>query len=633
MQRHKRILAKLLVAYLCYMAFGKFLATAPSRVILGFFSVFLLASLFKKGNLIFESAANLFFVVSIWSLSLEGTLWGAGMSAHFSLENIKILLIFKHELLMSCLFLALMFFASRFTRPAYYSRATTFAAFFLSGFLFYDSKLGSEIMRLQSRVQQTHSTMAYSDALAHLEKLGFSEAGLSQKTPIALPKAKNVVVLFLESLEARYLDAQRFPGLAPNLAAIAEESIRFENFEQHQPGYTLAGIFSGLCGLPIQVLDASGAEGNDLLASKHTHQIDCLSDILKRNRYRNLFVQSSDLKFSNLDLFFKAHSFDVAWGQEELLESLTLKQKLESGSGKTTSEASSFALNDQVYFRELANMIAEQFSQTPFLASGINFDTHAPGTTSPDCKILPQYQTDPILSSVNCADQLIREFYERMKILAASHDNNLLLVMLSDHLSMSNFREESGRKHLLLIKDFSAPRPLKPLVVQDTIYHTDLPSLILSQLDRPLSDKNSFPFSLRVSGERPMVLNAENILAMRSFFNHSDPIGKLDCSLPLRIESTPAALINGGYRTRFTHHNGLQEIDSKQVAFVYLDEQNHILDTGVMGRREFALRMSTEKPARAIVLYTGEPMYPLPKMLAFSVDSAKTIGAWCELYL
>ena len=65
-------------------------------------------------------------------------------------------------------------------------------------------------------------------------------------------KPRNIVWLYLESLERTYLDESLFPGLMPNLGSLEEESVSFTNVHQiYGTGWTIAGMVASQCGIPL----------------------------------------------------------------------------------------------------------------------------------------------------------------------------------------------------------------------------------------------------------------------------------------------------------------------------------------------------------------------------------------------
>ncbi|HAI06197.1 MAG TPA: phosphoglycerol transferase I, partial [Pantoea sp.] len=120
----------------------------------------------------------------------------------------------------------------------------------------------------------------------------------------------NVVYIYGESLERTYFDQHAFPGLAPELSRLKEQSIDFSQTEQ-LPGtdYTIAGMVASMCGIPLFAPFDGNASAS--LSSFYPQNV-CLGDILKNSGYDNWFIQGADLRFAGKDVFLKSHGFDPA---------------------------------------------------------------------------------------------------------------------------------------------------------------------------------------------------------------------------------------------------------------------------------------------------------------------------------
>ena len=52
----------------------------------------------------------------------------------------------------------------------------------------------------------------------------------------------NLVLLYLESVEANYLDEERFPQLMPFLSSLRKQSTFFTNFQKGAGNFTAGGF-------------------------------------------------------------------------------------------------------------------------------------------------------------------------------------------------------------------------------------------------------------------------------------------------------------------------------------------------------------------------------------------------------
>jgi hypothetical protein len=244
---------------------------------------------------------------------------------------------------------------------------------------------------------------------------------------------RNVVILYMESLERMYLDAKVFPGLTPNLDRLREQGLDFSGFETFSGAtYTIAGMFSSQCGSPLfsspfAAFDYAAGNNND--STTFQPKLVCLGDVLHAAGYKQEYVGGAPSGFSNKGLFYMLHGYDVVLGLQEL----------EKQNGSSLRQEG-WGLYDEDLFR-LALERYHRLSQAgePFNLTMITLDTHPPhGRPSPSC---PRYaaNSNDVLQSVHCTDYLVGKFIDGMAK-DPGWKNTVVLVM-SDHLAMRNDSE------------------------------------------------------------------------------------------------------------------------------------------------------------------------------------------------
>lgn len=236
---------------------------------------------------------------------------------------------------------------------------------------------------------------------------------------------KNIVFIFMESLEQAYFDETRFPGLTPHLKKIiADKGIAFTNVHQISGSeYTIAGMVSSSCGLPLM----APYHGNSMSGVEDFYpNAQCLGDVLKANGYKLSFMQGSSLKFSGIDAFYRTHQFDFIAGRDQLTERLDDKSYL-NGWGLYDDSLLEFA---KQHFTEQA----EKEGQFAFFVATL--DSHHPnGHLSKSCESdLFQDGSNPILNAIHCTDKLVADFIT--SIVQSEHADNTIIVLVSDHLAM-----------------------------------------------------------------------------------------------------------------------------------------------------------------------------------------------------
>jgi len=128
-------------------------------------------------------------------------------------------------------------------------------------------------------------------------------------------KRKNLVVVYLESLERSYFDPVQFPGLIEDLRRIEAKGTSYTGLGQSiGAGFTIGGMVAGQCGVPLII---SGGE-NSLRVSRFLSGTTCLGDLLKAEGYTTEFMGGASTEFAGKGSFYESHGFDRVSGLESL---------------------------------------------------------------------------------------------------------------------------------------------------------------------------------------------------------------------------------------------------------------------------------------------------------------------------
>ena len=279
---------------------------------------------------------------------------------------------------------------------------------------------------------------------------------------------KNLVLVYLESLEHTYFDEQLFPGLINRLRGLERQGVTFTDIRQlNASWWTIGGMVASQCGIPL----VTPSHGNSMSGiSAFYPGAVCLGDILKENGYRLTFMGGADLDFAGKGSFLRSHGFDTVLGSREL-DAAHMDPSLVCGWG--------------IHDDKLLDLAWEKFrtlsaGSQPFVLSVLTLDTHHPnGFPSSRCRDLRYRQGEnPMLNTVLCTDHLAGDFIAR--ILASPQAKNTVVAVLSDHLAMKNAAmaqlNKKIRKNFLLIIDPElepgiSRRPGSSLDVATTLLH------------------------------------------------------------------------------------------------------------------------------------------------------------------
>jgi arylsulfatase A-like enzyme len=279
----------------------------------------------------------------------------------------------------------------------------------------------AEYLRI-TRSQMPGDMDAIKDELKkkHVNVEAFTQPGV--KTALQ-SDPKNLIMIYLESLESSYLDEKQFPDLVPNIKRAMANGLAFTNLHQYSGAdWTMAGMFASQCGMPLAVVT-----GNDsIYENRALKNIVGLGDVLNKAGYYQTYMGGCDLSFAGKGNFYSTHGYQEVLGYKEL------KAKVSDPSYET-----GWGLYDDTLF----DMAAQRFNALSKQHEKINLtmlslDTHHPhGDASRSC---PAYahSKNSMLQAVHCTDFLFGKFLESLKQ-GKNYDDTLIFVM-SDHLAMEN---------------------------------------------------------------------------------------------------------------------------------------------------------------------------------------------------
>ncbi len=278
----------------------------------------------------------------------------------------------------------------------------------------------------------------------------------------------NVVIVVLESLSAKYLDAlaNNDFGVTPTLDKLATQGQLYTNFyangQRSQDGITT--IYTGIT---QPVAFESLGSGLEL------YGLSYLGEIVKDNGYSTLAMQSSNRRSFRVDVVSHIAGFDQYYGAQDIPK--TGDEQGEPQFGEWDGNSFRFL------FKKLNKI------QEPFLSFFFTSTTHAPF-------FLPhkRYEKYPhsnknekgFLNTINYVDTQISHFIENAK--KEKWFDNTIFIFTSDHVAarsnLNGAKQTTDNSildgyHIPLI--LYAPKILKPLRSNVLSSHSDIiPSII-----------------------------------------------------------------------------------------------------------------------------------------------------------
>ncbi len=259
-----------------------------------------------------------------------------------------------------------------------------------------------------------------------------------KKAPSSPP---NLVYIYTEGLERTYFDNSVFPDLMTGLSEIEKGGIVFDDIQQvYATGWTIAGIVSSQCGIPLICPSTGNSMGN---MNQFMPNAVSMSDLLSQYGYHLEFLQGTSGSFAGNGNFLRTHSFDKVYDKDELLG--RINNPPQNSWGLYDSSVFNFAMKRYQYLSSQSK---------PFGLFISTMDTHHPkGHLPKTCDKIYGNGKNPILNAVKCSDQLISFFVQ--EILSSYNSDNTVIVIASDHLAMKNtatdLLDSIKRSNLLMV--------------------------------------------------------------------------------------------------------------------------------------------------------------------------------------
>jgi phosphoglycerol transferase len=244
-----------------------------------------------------------------------------------------------------------------------------------------------------------------------------------EKVEIQAKNPKNLVLIYVESLENTYRDKKLFGrNLLSELDALG--GVSFNHYKQAPgTGWTIAGITATQCGLPLKSVSLYDGNGVGENIKRFLPRAVCLGDVLHAFGYYNVYMGSDALHFAGKGKFFLDHHYDEVYGRDELKGDLTDQQMNYWG----------------LYDDDLLQHAKSKLKQLNKLNKPYNFvmttiDTHGPdGFYSKTCT---EQGANSFADIVACTSGNVAEFVNWMK--KRGYLKNTQVVILGDHLAMQN---------------------------------------------------------------------------------------------------------------------------------------------------------------------------------------------------
>lgn len=302
---------------------------------------------------------------------------------------------------------ALCFKFKPFQKPRWRKALLAFPYFFLAGSLIFAANKFELIAYLKTRPVENKI----------LEEHYFTVNNGDIKFPA---KKRNVVVIFLESMEMNFADKKMFPvPLIPKLDALRNGNLHCDLRHSSGLTWTVASLTGFIFGLPLRL----PIEGNSYNSASNYFLPGAPSilEVFERNGYNVNLISGSDSRFGGVDNIFINH----------LRSPGVYDSRYFTREGVPAESAWGWGLRDKTLYQQ-AQALISGFSreEAPFFVLIQSIDTHSEALAYGD---YPRPFGDPRDSFI-AADHMAAEFLDWLAAQDFYAETTVLIV--GDHLYM-----------------------------------------------------------------------------------------------------------------------------------------------------------------------------------------------------
>ena len=287
----------------------------------------------------------------------------------------------------------------------------------------------------------------------------------SEHVAVRARQPKNLILIYVESLESGYRDQQAFGAdlLAP---LDSPDGASFASFQQAPgTGWTIAGLVATQCGVPLKRVTLFDENTQGRALRSFLPNATCLSDILARHGYRNVFMGGASTQFAGKGKFLREHAYHEVYGKEDWM-----------ADGVNEDAMNGWGLfDDDLFARARVKLHALAARKQPFNLTLLTVNTHEPnGHLSSSCRRRGYRGFGGV---VQCTARDLADFIGFVR--ASGYLDNTNIVVIGDHLARKNplfARLESMPARNVFNLFISAEQPLRNT---DRILHFDLLPTIL----------------------------------------------------------------------------------------------------------------------------------------------------------
>ncbi len=252
---------------------------------------------------------------------------------------------------------------------------------------------------------------------------------MSLKITARPSEQRNLIVIYLESLERTYGQLDETQKAYGAIKKIADDSIESVNMHQtFGTTYTIAGIVASQCGVPLLSPGLSNIffrKGIKQSMDTFLPSLTCLGDVLSDDGYHMSYLNGASLNRFSKRGFFKTHGFTTLLGSDEVAPEIM--------SGRTNP----FGMNDALLFEFIYDEFDRLNAQPdPFSINALTISTHGPDAfLDGDCPTDNNAKSQ-LPTAIACTAQHLEKLISYVRSKPSTRPTDF--VILSDHLALPN---------------------------------------------------------------------------------------------------------------------------------------------------------------------------------------------------
>jgi phosphoglycerol transferase len=244
---------------------------------------------------------------------------------------------------------------------------------------------------------------------------------------------KNLIVIYLESIERTYRDIPATADAFRPLAQLEDQGFSARNIQQlAETGFTAGGLTATQCGVPLYprgvfhvAVKNRHNTGKEADFSDFLTGVECLGDRLAADGYVASYMNGSALDVFSKGELFEAHGYTRLFGDSEV------------GALARETRRNIWGLNDEVLFEKASAEIGALVATgRPFVLSMLTISTHGPDAMLDESCQYPVTSDSGLPAAIHCTGTLVSQLVATLKQRGLA-DTTIVAVM-SDHLAMKN---------------------------------------------------------------------------------------------------------------------------------------------------------------------------------------------------